>query len=181
MNTKAAVKDKGLARAPMREPMRGDLPTDRAVAYSRDGKPIWRHRSSGENRLHVDPKLIPEGWSWEWKRYTTYNAPDPGYQAALARDGWEPVKAENFPGVFLPVEQTGPIIIDGLILMERPASLTEEARLEEKRKADAAIGSQFGITLPNGVAPGNLASAPQQTFVRRHQEVNMPRPQLDIE
>src|SRR5690606_18695243 len=123
----------------------------------------------------------PDGGGWAWKRHTVYNAPDPTYQAALARDGWEPVMAENYPGVFMPVDYKGPVVIDGLMLMERPAALTEEARLEEKRKADAAIGSQFGITLPNGVPSGNLASAPQQTYVRQHQEHNMPRPQLEID
>lgn len=179
--TKPAVKEKGLARAPMRQSIRDDVPTDRAVAYRRDGTPVWRHRASSENRLYVDPSIIPEGWTWEWKRHTVYNAPDPTYQAALQRDGWEPVLAENYPGVFMPVDYKGPIIIDGLMLMERASILTEEARIEEKRKADAAIGAQIGIMLPHGVAAGNLASAPQQTYVRRHQEHNMPRPQLEID
>lgn len=181
MTKQAAAKEKGLSRAPMRAPLRQDIPTDRAVAYRRDGTPVWRHGAASEDRLHIDPSLIPEGWTWEWKRFTVYNAPDPAYQAALARDGWEPVLAENYPGVFMPVDYKGPVIVDGLMLMERPSVLTEEARAEEKRKADAAINGQLGITLPHGVPVGNIAEAPRQTYVRKHQEHNMPRPQLEID
>ncbi len=145
MTKQAAAKEKGLSRAPMRAPLRQDIPTDRAVAYRRDGTPVWRHGAASEDRLHIDPSLIPEGWTWEGKRFTVYNAPDPAYQAALARDGWEPVLAENYPGVFMPIDYKGPVIVDGLMLMERPSVLTEEARAEEKRKADAAITASSAL------------------------------------
>lgn len=54
---------------------------------------------------------------------------------------------ETYPGVFAPeYDETGkptkgPIRRNGLILKERPMPLTEEARREEKAKADNKLGA----------------------------------------
>lgn len=132
-------------RAPARLERPEAVPKGRAVAVGRDGKPVWRKVSGNADQFAVDPRMIPDGWSYEWKRETIYNEPDPAYQAELASNGWTPVPCERHDGVFLPHGTQGAIRRGGLILMERPAILTEEARIEDKRNADRALRSAYEV------------------------------------
>ncbi len=76
----------------------------------------------------IDPSIIPPGWSWQWCRMTTMGKDDTDNMTARYRAGWEPVAAKRFPEL-CPHGWTEPHIIrKGLILMERPAEITEEAR-----------------------------------------------------
>lgn len=113
----------------------------RVEVMSRSGKVVSRAGArTGIDEFQVPPGVIPPGWSWEWKNQTVLGEPNKSYEAELAQVGWEPVMTESYPGVFLPVGQKGPIIRKGMILMERPMALTQEARAEDKRRADEAVG-----------------------------------------
>jgi hypothetical protein len=57
----------------------------------------------------------------------------------MARRGWEPVPATRHPE-FVPSNWQGSHIeLDGMILMERPAEITEEFRRNERKKAQAQV------------------------------------------
>lgn len=89
----------------------------------------------GVDEFYIDPADIPEGWSYEWKRRTVLGAEDPAYQVALARAGWEPVPTSRHPS-YMPMGGDYPFIErKGMILMERPLEITEDARNAELRKA----------------------------------------------
>jgi hypothetical protein len=149
-----------------------NAPRGRAVALGRDGKPIWRHATAdSHDPFAIDPSVMPDGWVWQWKRYSVYNQVDHSYQSQLQRVGkWTPVLAENTPdGMFLPPGSSGPVISEGLILMERPRALHEEAEAEEKMKADRALNK---AKVERGLAPAsagidvNTPAARNATYVK---------------
>jgi len=111
----------------------------------------------GTDRFRIDPNTIPEGWSYEWKRKTVYGQTDPAYEVELSRKGWEAVPATRHPEM-MPIGKYETIERDGLILMERPRELTDEARGVELRKARAQVRSK----------EQQLASAPEGTMTRDH-------------
>jgi len=125
----------GSARSAIREPIH--QPSRNAVVYGRDGQPLTRSRTAGTDKFHIDPKLIPEGWSYQWNTVRVVGSTE----AALAhsnemyRQGWRPVPADRHDGLFMRAGATGEIVIDGMRLEERPEALTFEAKEENERAA----------------------------------------------
>lgn len=124
------------SRPEMRPTMREEDPRARAARRAAE---LRDHRNGdmdeGIDEFYIDPADIPEGWSYEWKRRTVLGAEDPAYQVALARAGWEPVPTSRHPS-YMPMGGDYPFIErKGMILMERPLEITDEARNSELRKA----------------------------------------------
>jgi hypothetical protein len=89
----------------------------------------------GTDEYYIELGIIPEGWSYEWKTRTILGAEDPAHQVALARKGWETVPASRHPEL-MPVGYKGAEITrKGMVLMERPMEITQEARNVELRRA----------------------------------------------
>lgn len=89
----------------------------------------------GNDEYFIELGIIPEGWSYEWKTRTILGAEDPAHQVALARKGWEIVPASRHPEL-MPMGYKGvEITRKGMVLMERPLEITQEARQAELRKA----------------------------------------------
>ena len=89
----------------------------------------------GNDEYYIELGIIPEGWSYEWKTRTILGAEDPAHQVALARKGWETVPASRHPEL-MPVGYKGAEITrKGMVLMERPMEITQEARNVELRRA----------------------------------------------
>ena len=169
---KSATLTRGQAPSANPAAQQFQAPPGRAVAIGRDGKPIYRQTSNGSHDPYaIDPFLIPQGWVYEWKRYSIYNQVDHTHQAKLARVGrWTPVPAERHDGEFLPPGAKGSIIHDGLILMERPIELHREAQMEEKRAADDAMRrAKTERGLPSASAGVNTQTieARRASFVRQ--------------
>jgi len=116
-----------------------------------------RQRPGTIDKFHLDAHLIPDGMSYEWKRQTVMGAPDPSYDQAMAENGWEPVDSSRHPQ-FMPQGHKGPIVRDGLVLMERPVELTQEARAEDRMMAREQVQ----------VKERQLSSTPDGTFTRDH-------------
>lgn len=110
----------------------------------------------GVNEFYIDPRIIPDGWSYEYKRHTVLGAQDPSYQVSLSMKGWEPVPASRHPEL-MPDNYKG-VTIDrkGMVLMERPAVITEEAKARELRKATGQVRQK----------EQQLSGAPAGTFER---------------
>jgi hypothetical protein len=110
----------------------------------------------GVDEFYIDPRIIPDGWSYEWKRHTTLGAQDPSYQVSLARGGWESVPAHRHPEL-MPDNWKGTAIErKGMILMERPLEITEQVKARELRKAREQVGQK----------EQQLYGAPPGTFQR---------------
>lgn len=126
-----------------RERMRDEDPRARAAQRAAE---LRGHRGDEDmdasDEFYVDPQDVPDGWSYEWKRKTVLGAEDPAYQVALARAGWEPVPASRHPS-YMPMDgHFTTIERKGMILMERPAEISEEARNRELRKARIQVRSK---------------------------------------
>ena len=121
--------------APERAPIRQEDPRVRAARRAAELREHRDGMDDGTDDFYIPLNDIPPGWSYEWKRKTVAGAEDPAYQVALARAGWEPVPTSRHPS-YMPDRGDYPVIErKGMILMERPLEITEEAKNIELRKA----------------------------------------------
>ena len=144
-------------RGDMRPEIREESP--RAAADRRAAE-IFDHLGgdvdSSTDEFYFDPSSIPDGWSYEWKRHTILNAADPTYEVALRRMGWTPVPASRHPEMMPTTGGGDTILRKGMILMERPAAVTERVKeIERKRARDQVRAKEE-----------QLSSAPSGQFER---------------
>ena len=93
----------------------------------------------GTNEFYIELGIIPDGWSYEWKTRRVLGAEDPAHEVALARRGWEVVPVSRHPEL-MPIGYKGADITrKGMVLMERPLEITQEAQ----RKALLAARTQM--------------------------------------
>lgn len=122
-------------RPEMRNPVRGETPRERAAKRAAQVREHIGSLDEGNDEFYIDPNIIPDGWSYEWKNKTVLGAEDPAYAVGLARKGWEPVDASRHPEMMPAGSKDAHILRKGMILMERPAELTDEAKRIENRRA----------------------------------------------
>ena len=155
-------------RPDVRAEVREDSPAERAAKRVAE---IRAHRQGldldNTDQYSIDPYMVPEGWSYEWKRKTIYNQEDPSYQVRLADAGWTPVPATRDARhkAMMPTGNYATIERDGMILMERPKELTDEAKARELRRARNQVRAQ----------EQQLSTAPDGTMTREDSRV---RPQV---
>lgn len=117
-------------------PIAEESPRERAA---RKAAELRAHRQGdmddGTDEFFVEPGIIPDGWTYEWKTKTVLGAEDPAHQVKLARDGWEPVPASRHPQMMPAGHKGNEITRKGMVLMERPLEITEEVRQLELRRA----------------------------------------------
>lgn len=127
----------------------------RVVARSRDGRLITRTSSiGGQDKFDVPIDFIPDGWSYQWIATSVHGKPV--NNTGMFANGWEAVPAVRHDGFFMASGADGPIIVDDLMLCERPIELTLEARAEEIAAAKNLLktqNNQFKPQLPG--ARGN--------------------------
>jgi hypothetical protein len=100
----------------------------------------------------------PAGWTYEWKTHSVWNKEYPQYMNNLYRRGWAAVPASRHRDLMFPEYDGESIIIDGMILMERPKELTDRQRIRDYRKAiDQMKFSEQKLTeAPPGTAPRDI-------------------------
>lgn len=117
------------------DPRSEDDPRVRAAKRAAELRDHRGDLHDGNDAFAIDPRIIPDGWSYEWKVMSVLGAKNPGHEIAIARGGWEPVPASRHPEL-MPKHWTGVTIErDGQCLMERPLAITEEARQRERYNA----------------------------------------------
>ena len=103
-----------------------------------------------------DMRVIPDGWTYEWRTHTVQGKEDPSYAVQLDMKGWQPVPVQRHPEM-MPKDYSGSTIVrKGMMLMERPKEITERARMLEKRKALDQVR----------IKEDQLRAAPAGTFER---------------
>ncbi len=103
-----------------------------------------------------DMRVIPDGWTYEWRTHTVQGKEDPSYAVQLDMKGWQPVPVQRHPEM-MPKDYSGSTIVrKGMMLMERPKEITDRARMLEKRKALDQVR----------IKEDQLRSAPPGTFER---------------
>ena len=111
----------------------------------------------------------PDGWTYEWKTHSVWNKEYPQYISALQRTGWSPVPSTRHRELLYPEYEAETIIIDGMILMERPRELTDRVRQREYQRAIEVVrNSERKLAeAPTGTAP-RTAFAETTPRVRGH-------------
>lgn len=107
------------------------------------------------DKFGIPQHLIPEGWSYEWKTWAVYGKENPQYMSGIYRGGWAPVPASRHPELLYAGYTGDTILKDGMILVERPKILTEEARRKEAQESRAQVAAKeaaMGAT-PAGTMP----------------------------
>jgi hypothetical protein len=152
----------GLAQAALEHPTpatsaaREEDPRTRAARRAAELREHWGGDSQqeGDDKFYIDARMIPPGWSYEWKMHTVLNAESPAYQVQIANSGWEAVPAYRHPELMPDTYKGMTIDRDGMRLMERPAEITEAAKARELRKAREQVGQKEAQL--NGAAPGQF-------------------------
>lgn len=149
--------------AAQREEMRADPQTemraeDPRAEAERIAREWFGHLDSlgpHKDKYYVDPSKIPDGWSYEWRTYTVVGKENPQYQVQLQRGAWRPVMANRHPEL-MPKGYEGAVLIDGMMLMERPKAITDFQKERDRRDANAPIEN----------IRAKLAGTPQGQFPR---------------
>jgi len=116
------------------------------------------------DEFYIDPRIIPEGWDYNWKRYETAGMKDDAYEVELLQAGWEAVDASRHPNM-MPPGTRGAIIRKGMMLMERPLEISNIAKQRELHNARDAVASKEKAL---GLSPsGHFDRDPSKTGVRK--------------
>jgi hypothetical protein len=162
-------------RAPATSPTGEEDPRKRAAKRAAE---LREHGSldEGTDKFYIDPSIIPDGWSYEWRTHTILGKEDPSYEVNLARRGWEPVPRSRHP-FLMPEGYTGETILrDGQMLMERPAEITNEAKAREYRSARDQVRAkeeQLGAAPPGQFGRDNKG-APLANVKKSFESIPIP-------
>lgn len=165
------VRDEADDEAPVapRPAQRASRTDERDAGREPQHKPARTRRRqanvASQDMFYIPTDEIPEGLSYEWKRWANVGQEDPFYIASLREQGWEPVNPKSHPNWLPPGYNQPHIIKGGQILMERPIELTEEARAENRQIARRQMRE----------AEQRLGMTPKDTLTRDHQGA---RPQV---
>lgn len=157
------VVETAVPRGDMRSSMRDDDPRTRAARRAAEIRGHRGEMDEGTDEFFIDPEMVPEGWTYEWKRRLLVGKEDPSHMVALYRDGWEPVplNRDSRHQAMMP-RGWGENTIErkGMILMERPAELTEEVRQMQLRAARKQVRDK----------EAQIAGTPDGTMTRDHKD-----------
>jgi hypothetical protein len=123
------------------------------------------------DEFYVNLAAVGPDTDVNWKRFSNVGEEYPYYIARMREQGWEPVNPQDHPD-WVPVPpgyDKANIIKGGLILMERPMALTNEARAEDKQRAKQQVIE----------AEQRLGMTPNATLTRDHEGVK-PRIQKEM-
>lgn len=148
-------------RETVREPVR-----DNASVIGRNGEELRRMRPDSGGDIFERVKA-PPGWCYQWNAVTAINKELSEILAGSAVDmyenGWRPVPASRFPGVYFPPGYEGAIIVKGQRLDERPMVLTKQAQREDEIRAKAQLRDQTdALKLTQSQLPGANAGRARQ-------------------
>jgi hypothetical protein len=142
------------SRPEMRPAMREEDPRARAARRAAELRDHLGEEADGTDEFYIDPSDVPEGWDYEWKAKYVLGQEQATHILALRRAGWEEVPTHRHPSYMPMGTDMAYIERKGMVLMERPKEITEDARNRELRKArqqvrqkeeqlNAASGGQF--------------------------------------
>lgn len=164
-------------RPDMRQPpVKENDPRSLAAARAAEIRGHIGNMDEGTDEFYVSPDVIPDGWTYEWKRHTIYNQEDPAYQVQLKRMGWEPVPLSRHPEM-MPGSWQGKVIErKGCILMERPAEITQEMRNIELRRArqQVRVKEEQLAAAPPGQFDRNNKDAPLAKIKKNYEPMEVP-------
>lgn len=169
--------------APERPALRADpkaeSPRERAARRAAEIKKHLGGLDEGTDEFYIPPDIIPDGWTYEWKRHMIFNQEDPSYTVSLARDGWEPVPVDRCPThrAMMPENwKKGTIERKGMMLMERPREITEEVRRMDLMRArnQVRVKEQQLAATPEGTLPRDADSRVRPRINKSYESMPIP-------
>lgn len=160
-----AAKEAVSEDAPLRPAMREEDPRAAAAKRAAELRGHLGDVVEGQDDFYVPMDEIPDGWTYEWKRHTTYGQEDPAYQIQLARSGWEAVPASRHPWMMPHNTSSQTILRKGMILMQCPTEIVVERQQAGLRKARLQVRHK----------EAQIAGTPDGTMTRDDARV---RPQI---
>ena len=109
-----------------------------------------RDKETRPVNLWTPPETLPrinerEGWTHRWCRTSLMGASDPMNISKSRREGFEPVKAEDYPEAMahasIDGQYKGSIEIGGLVLCRAPREMMEQRKKHYERLADSQMES----------------------------------------
>lgn len=150
-------------RGSMRPNMREDDPRAAAARRAAEIRSNYQVADEGVDEFKLPP--APPGWTYEWKTKSVMGQEQSSHITELYRQGWEEVPTNRHPEE-MPLSGNYPVIErKGMVLMQRPTVIVEEARAAQLAKAKNQVR----------VKETQLSSAPEGQFERNHRDV---RPQI---
>lgn len=115
----------------------------------------WGENIDHSDEFYVDKRVIPDGWTYQWRRLEMIGKQDKFYMNELKQRGWREVPGSRHPDMVPEGWGDQPIVKKGLILMELPTILVERSQGVEKREAETELqNAQAALTnSPRGTAP----------------------------
>lgn len=138
--------------------MREESPAERARKRAAEIRGHLGDLDEGTDEFYIPPDVIPDGWTYEWKRYSTYNEIDSSHIREQERKGWAFVPSSRHPNMMAIGDNGNIILRKGLVLMERPSEIVDEARMIERRRAADQVRAK----------EQQLAGTPEGTMTRDH-------------
>jgi hypothetical protein len=161
------------AREPVRQPLRAEDSREAARLRAAEIMGQVQDVAEGPDEFYFDIRLIPDGWTYEWKRHTVQNAPDPAYEVQLTRTGWEPVPATRHP-FMMPSGYTGNTIErKGMILMQRPKEITDHFRARDNKNARDQV--RFKEQQVSAAPAGQFDRTPATVKTGDYRPVDIPK------
>ena len=104
------------------------------MAENRMNREQETREKSARKRHWVIPEVLPtieveDGYATRWVRISTLGVTDASNISSKLREGWEPVKAEDYPHIMTDDSDkrfTGNITIGGLLACKAPKELADE-------------------------------------------------------
>lgn len=162
-----------------REPSRAN-----ASVIGRDGEELSRRRPEAGGDIYEKVKAQP-GWSLQWNSVAALGKEIDEQQIQMHENGWRPVPASRYPGVFTPHGYEGSIVVKGLRLEERPETLTLEAQYEDHQRAQKQTRDQTdALRLTQAKLPGADVGARGNRVkvdISKNFTADIPRPQHMVE
>jgi hypothetical protein len=146
------VTQSAIERPSMRPEMREEDPRAAAARRAAEIRANQSPDDDGVDEFKLPP--APDGWTYEWKTKSVMGAINHAHLTELRRQGWEEVPTQRHPEE-MPVGGKDPIIErKGMILMQRPTVIVEEARRAQIIKARSQV--KFKEEQLNGTPEGGL-------------------------
>lgn len=169
----AATLTKPIARPRARDPVADISPREPAREAARPGSLTFKHPVTGEILVRdpmptsespyaIPAHIVPEGMVYQWRRKSMLGEPDVANMSSLKRNGWREVPADR--------HADRPVEMEGLVLMECPATFVEQSRAEERAAALSEKRKQMrprNEALRQGYFDDTVPNARGATFARR--------------
>jgi len=132
--TDAAVSEAASLRSSVRPDLREESPLERAKRRAAEIKGHLGSVDDTTDEFAIPLQIVPEGWTYEWKRKSVFGQEDSSYMMSQEARGWEPVPASRHRNL-MPEGHYNTIERKGMILMERPKEITDEAKRADRMRA----------------------------------------------